>query len=58
MLIKLIVGDDLDRIRENISDALAGSHPRLVLDVVFTTDDRWILGLVDGQTETTGGTEK
>ncbi len=59
VLIKLIVGEDfrcseiadLDRIRERISAALAGSHPRLVLDVVFTTDDRWILGLVDGQTE-------
>jgi cation diffusion facilitator family transporter len=66
VLIKLIVGDDfrcseiadLDRIRESISAALAGSHPRLVLDVVFTTDDRWILGLVDGPTEATGGEDK
>jgi cation diffusion facilitator family transporter len=63
VLIKLIVGEDfhcsgvadLDRIRDRISAALAGSHPRLVLDVVFTTDDRWILGLVDEQTEATGG---
>jgi predicted Co/Zn/Cd cation transporter (cation efflux family) len=63
VLIKLIVGSDfhcseiadLDRIRDRISAALAGSHPRLVLDVVFTADDRWILGLVDEQTEATGG---
>jgi len=54
VLAKLIVGDEfrcpeiarLDRIRDDIAFALAGCHPRLVLDVVFTADDRWVLGLV------------
>jgi len=57
VLVKLIVGDDfhcneigqLDGIRNNIAAALAGCHPRLVLDVVFTADDRWVLGLVGGE---------
>lgn len=54
VLAKLIAGDDfrcydidqLDGIRGKIAAALAGCHPRLVLDVVFTADDRWVLGLV------------
>jgi predicted Co/Zn/Cd cation transporter (cation efflux family) len=63
VLAKLIVTDEfpamevaqLDRIRDQVADALSGCHPRLVLDVVFTADDRWILGLVDDRTSPPAG---
>ena len=56
VLAKLIAGDDfryygigqVDGIRGKIAAALAGCHPRLVLDVVFTADDGSVLGLVGG----------
>jgi len=56
VLAKLVAGDDfrcdkisqLDDIRGKIAASLAGCHPRLVLDVVFTADDLWVLGLVGG----------
>jgi predicted Co/Zn/Cd cation transporter (cation efflux family) len=65
VLVKLITRDDfgrseigrLDDIRGDIADALAGCHPRLVLDVVFTANDRWMLGLV-GPEEEGGDTAK
>jgi len=65
VLVKLITGEgfrcskieELDRIRGNIAMALAGCHPRLVLDVVFTADDRWVLGLV-GEDANGGDTTK
>ena len=54
VLAQLIVAEDfrcaaigeLDRIRAKIAGALAGCHPRLLLDVVFSADERWVLGLV------------
>jgi predicted Co/Zn/Cd cation transporter (cation efflux family) len=63
VLVKLIVADDfgpaeigrLDSIRSEIAVALAGCHPRLVLDVVFTADQRWVLGWVEPE-EKGGGT--
>ena len=65
VLAKLIVGDDfrcydigeLDGIRGSIAAELTRCHPRLVLDVVFTADDRWVLGLVGGE-EKGGDTTK
>ncbi|MHC4175920.1 MAG: DUF308 domain-containing protein [Planctomycetota bacterium] len=56
VLAKLIRGDGfpwcqidrLDRIRASIVEALAGCHPRLVLDAASTADERWALGLVEG----------
>lgn len=35
---------DLDEIRYQIANALRDCHPRLIIDVVFTTDERWIIG--------------
>jgi predicted Co/Zn/Cd cation transporter (cation efflux family) len=65
VLVKLITGDDfgpseigrLDSIRGEIAATLAGCHPRLVLDVVFTADQRWVLGLVDPEEEGGGTAE-
>ncbi len=59
VLVRLIVNDDfptrpiadLDRVRERIACALADVEPQAVLDVVFTTDRRWILGLVNHEAE-------
>ncbi len=52
VMIHLVVMDDfhvheikeLDDIRYRIAQALRDCHSRLIIDVIFTADKRWILG--------------
>jgi cation diffusion facilitator family transporter len=38
---------DLDQVRRDIGDALKDIEYKLVLDTIFTSDEKWVLGLVE-----------